>query len=303
MENKSQSGLDKKNEKIYKSTILVMLLIIGVLAVMLFTSRRSFKEVTIDKESAQLLNTELQTELDSLVAEYNFIKMEYDSVLTDKDSIIQANAAEIQKLISQQADYYRIRRQLNLLREVTQNYVREIDSLVTVTQVLKDENVAMRQEIQRVNTRATELQQDKEQLASQVEVASALRAYQMSAQGIRMRTRGREDETDRASRVEQIKVCFSVAENLVARAGNTNIYLRIAQPNGNILRISDDDSYSFSHNGEVLQYSVKGTIDYQNREVDVCLYWQRIAELEPGLYLISIYTDDYRLGETALTLR
>ena len=92
MENRSQTGSDKRNEKIYKGTIIVLLLIIGVLAVMLFTSRQSFK---VEKEAATLVNMELQHELDSLMANYNATKMEYDSILVDKDSIIMANADEI----------------------------------------------------------------------------------------------------------------------------------------------------------------------------------------------------------------
>jgi hypothetical protein len=300
MENKSQSGFDKKNDRIYKGTIIVLLLIIGVLAVMLFTSRQSFK---VERETATLLNTELQHELDSLLADYNMIKMEYDSVLVDKDSIIMANAEEIQRLIASQADYYRIRRQLNLLQDVTKSYVRDIDSLVTLNQVLKDENVAYRQEIQRATIRTTALEQDKEELVSKVEVASALRAYQFSAEAIRIRSRGREEATDRASRAEQIKVCFSIAENPIARSGNHNVYLRISGPDNAILRVSDDDAYSFIHGSDTLQFSASTVVDYQNRETDVCLYWQRMAEFQPGLYVITLYTDEFRLGETAITLR
>jgi hypothetical protein len=300
MENKSQTGYDKRNDRIYKGTILVLLLIIGVLAVMLFTSRQSFK---VERETATLLNAELQQELDSLLAEYNMVKMEYDSILVDKDSIIMANANEIQRLIASQADYYRIRRQLNLLQEITQNYVREIDSLVTLNEVLKEENVAYRQEIQRATIRATELEADREELASMLEVGAALRAYQFSAEAIRIRSRGREEATDRASRAEQIKVCFTIAENPIARSGNTNVYMRIAGPDGAILRISDDDAYSFTHGDGVFQFSASTVVDYDNRETDVCLYWQRMAEFEPGVYVITLYTDEFRLGETAITLR
>lgn len=300
MENQSISGSDKRNEKIYKGTIVVLLLIIGALAVMLFTSRQSFK---VEKEAATVVNTELQQELDSLMAIYNSTKLEYDSVLVDKDSIIMANANEIQKLISSQADYYRIRRQLNLLQEVTQSYVRDIDSLVTINKVLKDENVAFQEEIQRATIRTTELEQDKEELSSKVEVASAIRAYQFNADAIRMRSRGREEVTDRASRAEQIKVCFTIAENPIARSGNHNVYMRIAKPDGSILRVSDDDAYSFAFEGDTLQFSANTTVDYQNQETDVCLYWQRMEEFEPGLYLISLFTDEYRLGESAFTLR
>ena len=300
MENQSQPASDKRNERIYKGTIIVLLLIIGVLAVMLFTSRQSFK---VEREAATVVNLELQHELDSLMSEYNAVKLEYDSVLVDKDSIIMANAEEIQRLISSQADYYRIRRQLNMLQEVTQNYVRDIDSLVTINKVLKEENIAFQEEIQRATIRTTELEQDKEELSTKVEVASALRAYQLNAEAIRMRSRGREEATDRASRAEQMKVCFTLGENPIATPRNYNVYLRIAKPDGSILRVSDDDAYSFIFEGDTLQYSAHAVVDYQNRDTDVCLYWQRMEEFEPGLYLISLFTNEYRLGESAINLK
>ncbi len=292
-----------KNENIYRITIAVLGVLVLLLAILWYTGRQSLKEVTHEREVAMILTEELQLELDSVLDEYYTVKLEYDSILVDKDSIIQANAREIQSLIARQADYYRIRRQLNLLREVTQNYVKEIDSLYTENKVLKAENIQMREEILQVQRRTTELTQNKAELETKVEVASELRAYQIDAFPFRLRGRGREDETDRAGRVEQVRVCFLIGENPITPAGEHNVYMRIADPYGQILRGSDDIAYSFVHQEDTLQYSVKGTIDYQNRQMNKCLTWQRIAEFEPGVYDISLYTDEYRLGDSAFELR
>ncbi len=299
----NQSNVNSNNEKIYRITIVVLGVLVLLLAILWVTSRQSLKEVTIEREIASELNEELQNELDSVLNEYYLVRLEYDSVLADKDSIIEANAQEIQGLIARQADYYRIRRQLNLLQEITQNYVREIDSLYTENRVLKAENVQMREEIQVVTRRSTQLAQERQVLESKVEEAATLRAYQIEATSFRVRGRDREDETDRASRVEQIRVCFLIGENPITPPGDYNVYMRIADPAGNIIRISDDDAYAFMHQGDTLQFSVKGVFNYQNRELNKCLTWQRIAEFEPGIYSISIYTDEFRLGETALQLR
>jgi hypothetical protein len=298
-----QPGVDNRNEKIYRGTILALVVIIALLSFFLITSRKSLNEATQLRTFTEELNMELQMELDSVLAGYNQMKLEYDSILVDKDSIIQASALEIQQLIARQADYNRIRRQLNGLREVTQNYVKEIDSLVTVNQVLRAENVQIMEEIRQVRARTTELAQDKEVLAGKVELAATVRAYQLDASAIRLRGAGREEETDRARRAEQIKVCFSLAENPIAPEGNRNIYIRIAAPDGRILRISDDDAYAFVHERDTLQFSVRGVVNYQNQEISKCLYWQRLEEFEPGIYMISLYSDEIKLGETSVALR
>lgn len=303
MSTANQQGSDDRNGKIYRVTIIVLVVIIALLTFFLITSRRSLKEVTIDRAFTEQLNMELQSELDSVLTEYNLVKLEYDSVLLDKDSIIQASAKEIQQLIARQADYNRIRRQLNGLREITQNYVREIDSLVTVNQVLNEENVQIRQEIQQVRARTTALAQDKEMLEEKVEVAATIRAYQINATAVRIRSRDREDVTDRADRAERIKICYTLAENPIAPQGDYNVYARIAAPDGQIFRLSDTDDYAFIHQQDTLQFSVADRVNYQNLDVTSCMYWERTAELEPGLYLISLYTDDLRLGETSVLLR
>lgn len=303
MSTANQTGSDDRNGKIYRITILVLVVMIALLTFFLITSRRSLKEVTLDREYTEQLNTQLQMELDSVLEEYNLVKLEYDSILLDKDSIIQASAREIQQLIARQADYNRIRRQLNGLREITQNYVREIDSLVTVNQVLRAENVQIREEIQQVRARTTALAQDKEILTEKVEVAATMRAYQISAAAVRIRARDREEETDRAARAERIRVCYTLAENPIAETGYQNIYVRIAAPDGQIFRISDDDAYSFRYGQDTLQFSVVDRVNYQNLDISSCIYWDRIAEFEPGMYLISLYTDEIRLGETSVLLR
>ncbi len=301
-EKNDQSG-NRKNEKYYRITVVVLGILVLLLAVLWITSRQNLKEMTIEREVAAALNKELYHELDSVLEEYHMVKLEYDSILVEQDSIIQANAKEIRELIARQADYYRIRRQLNQLREVTQSYVKEIDSLYTENRVLKAENVQMREEIQQVQRRTTELTHDKQVLESKVEEATTLRAYQIEVTPFRIRGRDREYETDRARRVEQIRVCFQVGENPITPAGEYNAYMRIAEPDGNILRVSDDLAYSFVHQEDTLQFSVREPFYYQNKVKNKCLTWQRIEEFEPGIYSISLFTDDFRLGETALELR
>lgn len=297
------NDLGKRNDNIYKGTILVLVVIIAVLTFMLITSRMSLKEISTEKTVVYDHNVELQDELQSVLEEYNMVKLEYDSVLTKQDSIIQVNAREIERLIAQQGDYNRIRRQLNLLREITQNYVHEIDSLYTENRVLKAENVEMQEEIQRFTRRTTELSATTEALEGKVEEASVLRAFQINATPIRLRGSNREEETDRARRTDRVKVCFTVAANPVANAGNKNAYIRIADPKGNIIRLGDDDRYAFTNNGDTLQFTMKSQFTYNNQDTEVCLYWDKQNDFEEGIYQVSVFTDEFRLGESQFSLR
>ncbi|MFW6351184.1 MAG: hypothetical protein ACOC2E_02245 [Bacteroidota bacterium] len=290
------------NESIYKGTIIVLVVIIAVLTFMLITSRQSLKEVSTEKTIVDELNAELNEELNSVLAEYNQFKNEYDSVLVQQDSIIQANAEEIKRLINQQSDYRRVRRQLDALRQITQNYVHEMDSLYEENEVLRAENVEMEQEIRKISQESSQLAETKENLEGQVEEAAALRAIEIEANAIRIRGRGREDVTDKARRTNKIEICFTVAANPVADPGNKNVYARIADPDGNIMRVSDSDAYSFTFQEDTLQFSMKGEFNYQRTDTSLCLEWIQNIDYEEGIYFISLYTDQFRLGEASLML-
>jgi len=58
-------------------------------------------------------------------------------------------------------------------------------------------------------------------------------------------------------------------------------------------------------NGEMLQYSIKEVIDYQNNAIDICVSWnkRKSQELKPGLYHVDIFDGDNTIGHTTFTLR
>ena len=301
--NMKEKKSSKDSLRVFQFISILFLLIIGVLSYLLYDSYQSLDEKTDEVQLTLEENITLQTEFDGLLKDYTTVKHQYDSVLVDKDEQIQEMSKEIEQLLAQQADYWRIRRQLELLRDITQNYVREIDSLHTENRVLKAENVRMHDEIQRVTEETVVLSQTKVELEEKVEKAATLRAFQISATGLRFAGFSkRERETDKARRVEQIRTCFTIAENPIAPAGNKNVYLRIADPHGEILRISDDERYSFVFQEDTLQFSVSEDINYQNTNMEMCLNWNTHEELIPGQYIITLFTDDAVMGETLINL-
>ena len=136
----------QKKNRTYKIIIGLQLIIIAILAILLFTTKSSVDTIVLEKEKSVQMSEELQVELDSLMAEHDKIKKEYGYLsdqLTAKDSTILAQAKEIETLINSQADYRRIKKKLDALRQITQGYVNQIDSLYRVNQTLTDENTKM----------------------------------------------------------------------------------------------------------------------------------------------------------------
>jgi len=305
-----ESNETKKNSTIYKIIIAVLLAIIGILIWQLIVTKIEIKTIVVEKSKSQTLSLELQSELDSLVKEHNKIKDQYGSLsskMSEKDSIIQAYSDEIQKLIASQADYGRIKRKLDFLRKITQGYVLQIDSLYRVNKSLRDENVKITEDFSKEKEKTVALTKDKEDLTTKVATASTLKAYNIAGVGIRTKSNGKkEEDADKAKRVDKIKINFTLSENLIIPPGPKTIYVRIARPDKQILCLGSEDTYSFMYNGSRLQYSLKQEINYQNKAQNITMYWVKTnkeASAMKGIYHINVFCDDMEIGESSFELK
>jgi len=295
-----------KNSNLWMYIILVVLAlgIIG-LSIKLISVKNEMKELLVEKD---IQRTELQKELDSLVNQHQQIKEAYGELsdsLASKDSIIQANAVEIKKLLNTKWEYYKIKKKLSRLQVISQGYVRQMDSIYRVNHQLTEENQKIKEEIKIERRKNKKLQQSKEELLDKVDEAAVLQVFNLSAEPVHRKGSGKERPTDKIKRVDRVKVCFTLGKNTIVEPGTKIIYVRIARPNQEILVKGRGDQYSFIFNGEQLQYSIKQNVEYQNESKDVCVYWNRrkTLELKPGLYHVDIFEGDHEIGSTTFTLK
>jgi hypothetical protein len=301
-----QTGNAPKNSNTLMYIILVILAlgIIG-LSIKLLSVSKEMKGLKAEKEQQKI---ELQKELDSLVRAHEQIKLEYGELsdsLTVKDSIIEANAREIKKLLNTRWEYYKVKKKLSRLQKIAQNYVRQMDSLYTVNHQLTEENMKIKEEIKIEKQKNQKLQQVKEELKEKVEIASTLHAYNVKATPVHLKGNNKERSTDKVGRVDRINVCFTIGKNDIVEPGKKTVYIRIARPDKKILVIGRSDKYSFMFRGEKLQYSIKKDFDYNQESVDICVHWTRreTMEMQPGLYHVDLFEGDNEIGHTTFTLK
>ncbi|OIP04127.1 MAG: hypothetical protein AUJ97_03255 [Bacteroidetes bacterium CG2_30_32_10] len=300
-----QTEEKKSKTKIYLILIIVLALSNVILLWLLVNTKAEVKTIIVKQEQSVTKNVELQHELDSLLSEHEKIKSEYgsmDNKLKEKDSIILANAKEIQNLISRQADYKQVKKKLDYLRGITQVYVSQIDSLLKINNVLTTENVKIKGDLKNEQDKTIELTKDKEQLNEKVTIASNLKAYNVVASGVRVKGGSKESITDKCKKVDKIKISFTLSENLISSSGNKTIYLRIAGPDNVILYTGNSESSYFILNGQKMQYSLKKDIVYQNKAMNVTLYWDNTDNYSPGTYKVVVYVDSYKVGDSDFTL-
>ena len=266
-------------------------------------------DITTLEEEKELQRADFQAEVDSLMRVHNELKENYGELsgqLAEKDSIIQADAEEIKKLLDSQWDYNRIKKKVTALQAISQKYVHQLDSLYVVNQELVEENERIREEVQEERKQNRNLQRQKEELTNKVNQAAVLRVYNFTADAVRFKGGSQETETDKAARTERIRVQFTIGQNDLVEAGSKNFYLRIADPSKNIICKGTGDEYAFMYNGELLQYTEKIRVNYENKEKDVRAYYIKPSgrEMLPGYYFVDVYDDnDNLVGQTSFQLR
>ena len=303
--NTERTSSTKPKGWLYGILGLLALAIIG-LSIWLISLKGNLNTREKEKEAQR---ADFQAEVDSLLKVHNELKSNYGELsdqLAEKDSIIQADAEEIKKLLETQWDYNRIKRKVSELQAISQKYVRQLDSLYVVNQELVAENERIREEVLAERRQNKALQRQKEELTNKVNQAAVLRIYNLTADAVRFKGGSQETETNKAKRAERVRVSFTIGQNDLVDAGNKNFYLRIADPSKNIICKGMGDEYAFTYNGELLQYTEKVNVNYENAEKDVRAYFIKPSDmdLQPGYYFVDVYDDNNNLvGQTSFTLK
>jgi hypothetical protein len=305
-QNMEYQNQQPKNSNLWMYIVMIVLAlgIIG-LSVYMLSMKKNLKELVEEKDRQRV---ELAGELQLLLFSHDSIKNAYGELsdsLFVKDSLIQARAEEIKQLLNYKWDYYKIKKKLTRLQKVAQNYVLQMDSLYVVNHQLTEENLQIKEEIKIEKRKNRELQGLTDELTEKVDEASVVGTYNVKANPVRVKGSGKESVTDKIRRTDRIRVCFTVGKNSIVEPGRKTIYVRIAQPDKEILAKGRGDEYTFTYQGEVLQYSIKKEFTYQNEAIDLCIHWNRrqSLELQPGIYHVDIFEGDHNVGSTTFELK
>jgi len=288
--------------KIYLSVVTI---IVVILIFWLFIQRSQLMTLVKEKETEK---TELQHELDSVITEHNKIKISYGNLsdsLASKDSIIQANAIEIRKLLDTQWEYNKVRKKLTMLQNIAQGYVRQMDSLYTVNRELQAENERIRQEVKTEQSRNYSLMKDKEELSEKMDQATFIKAYDVSATAYKIKSGGNKEQiTDKATRTDRLRICFTIGENPLVPPGKKKVYIRIQRPDNVVVTKSKYDTFIF--NGQTLSYSIREDIAYQGKSLNICVDWTKKDNDKPamkGRYVVTVFADDKEIGSGSFDLK
>lgn len=304
MENSGNNLPESNNQEKSKAVVFLSILIV-VLAIVLLVVGWMYYQKNRDSENMQI---QLTAEKDSISKNLKGLMADYKTLETTNDTInqkLQTEQDRVKKLYSQiqserNISYSKIKeyqRELGTLRTIMKDLLHDVDSLNAVNQKLIVENVKIKEEATTAKKTVKELEQKTEELNSQVEKGSIIKARSVVAMAVSRKG----NEVTRARKVEKLRVCFTLSENAIAKVGVRDAYIRIIGPDQFVLAKAETDLFDFQ--GEKIVYSAKREVDYQNKDIDLCIFYDNKGELVAGKYQATVYLDGNLVGSGEFMLK
>lgn len=289
-----------KSKAVAFLSILIVFLVIAIAALSWM-----YYQKNKDSEEIQVM---LTAEKDSISNKLKGLMKDYASLETSNDTLnqkLQVEQKRVKDLYSQiqkerNISFTKIKeyqRELGTLRTIMKDLLHDVDSLNAMNQQLIAENVKVKEEATTAKKAVKELEQKTEELNSQVEKGSIIKARSVAAMAVNKRG----NEVTRARRVEKIRVCFTLSENAIAKPGVRDAFIRILGPDGFVLAKAETDLFDFQ--GEKIVFSAKREVDYQNQDVEMCIYYDNKGELVAGKYQATVYLDGNQVGYSEFMLK
>lgn len=295
--------MEKKNNSVTYLTILIVVLGVAFIVVgyLWYNQKQESDKIILQLEEYSAF---IEEEKDSLELELKEIIVQYDSLMTENDTInmkLTAQQNKIERLLRiRMSDAEKIRKyekELGTIRKVLRSYIVQIDSLNTRNQILLAENKELRNRSTEVENVNRQLSEEKEELLVITDEAKTLLASEINTIGLNKRSR----EKDKFNKVEKLRTDFIVRKNMVAEPGPRTIYLRLIRPDGVILGSTEAGVISIEE--EQIPYSASREIIYENDDIPVSIYWDNNGDLVAGTYKTELYENGKLIGETEFNLR
>ena len=240
------------------------------------------EEMLNDLTSAQIQYDELMVRInnDSLRIKLEREQVRTQQLLEELEHIKSTSATEITRL----------KKELRTVRAVLKNYVIQIDSLNRENETLKKENASVRNKYKEASKKISNLAEEKQALSEKVTLASQLDATNVNITLLRKNGKA----TKNIKQAKQIEITFTITKNITAESGEKIAYVRIMQPDQEVLTKSSSDTFVYENRN--IGYSMSRRFEYTGESHEMTLYWNIEETLKEGEYNAYIFVDGNLIG-------
>lgn len=301
-----------------KIIIGLSLLVLGLAGYMFYDSL----------DSGEMSKAQIQTEFKDLKTDYEVLQRDLENRvarLNVSNKIIDIQKNKIETLLKKNAiSEEELFEAKKLMGEISQSVLNEYHKRVYSLQKEKETLITNRQneenEIKALNAKIKTLESSNRAIATKYETeklsslrkdnlltyASKISISNFVLKGIRVKNSGKEVETDRASRIDRLKMNFDITENKIAESGNKQLYIIVKNPEGNLTTFYGKPTGNFVADGRSLTFSDRVLVKYiKGEEQTVNFEWDG-EDFSKGDYVLEVFEQTpagaLRIGKATKTL-
>ena len=262
-------------------------------------------------QSSAKVQKDLTEQKQLVMNDLNAMAKQYDVAISENEvankDLIEARA-RIQGLI----DSLKISEtNVKSLWSYKQKYIslqKEMNTLLAENDKLKVQNSYLATSLDSTRVRLEErtifsdsLLMQNNALAEVVSNAAVLGAVNMKGFGVIERTSGKFIPTERASRTDKIRVCFTVAKNKLVKGGDQELYVQVIDPKSTTLGLNEQVKFG----ANTVNYSIISKFNYENTNLDICEFvaTKGKSNFEKGRYIVNIYNEKDLVATSEFTLK
>lgn len=262
-------------------------------------------------QSSAKVQKDLTEQKQLVMNDLNAMAKQYDVAISENEvankDLIEARA-RIQGLI----DSLKISEtNVKSLWSYKQKYIslqKEMNTLLAENDKLKVQNSYLATSLDSTRVRLEErtifsdsLLMQNNALAEVVSNAAVLGAVNMKGFGVIERTSGKFIPTERASRTDKIRVCFTVAKNKLVKGGDQELYVQVIDPKSTTLGLNEQVKFG----ANTVNYSIISKFNYENTNLDICEFvaTKGKSNFEKGRYIVNVYNEKDLVATSEFTLK
>ena len=190
-----------------------------------------------------------------------------------------------------------LKKELATVRAVMVEYVHQIDSLNTTNIRLTEENATVKKQNREITKENKQIKQTNTQLQQVV-----TRAAMLELTSCQIVTLNKWDHKTRMlSQIAKLQIDYSIAKNVTCEVGMKQLYLRIVDPNGDLLQ--PDERWVFPFENQQIGYSVMQEFEYERQAFSSTLYFHFLDRPIPGFYNADFFVDGNLIGSFPFELK
>lgn len=279
--------------------------IIAILAVLLVGSLVYIYKISSEVKQVETELTKTVSDKDMVMKDLQELKATYDAAIAENTSMSEELIKERDKVVNlmsevskskgdvskYKAQYAKLESNMKVLMAENENLKKENKTLTTQ----RDSTIVVLGETKK---NVESLTGQNEELAKVVEKGSKLTVLNTKGSAFKVKSSGKQIETEKAGRANTLRINFTIAENQIAKSGDKDYYVQVIDSKNNVL----GDKQTVSFGDKSLTYSFIANVKYENKTVQVTQDLKG-KDFAKGTYFVNIFDKSELVSKTSFSLK